>query len=203
MPFSRKTNRAILICGFALTASAFGIASVLFVSVVQKSKQIGILKSMGARDSQILLVFTLEGLGIALVGSVVGVAMALVILRVLENVPQAVRVGKEDKLFNIIYDPAIFAQACFAAIIATLLAALLPAYRASRMNPVEVIRAHKGRGMRDEGKPLPCPFSRRSRSVFLIPRPHPSSLPSPIVQTIALKKLTASAGRTRWRFCTA
>ena len=65
--FKSQDSSRIMICTFALLASAFGIASVLIVSVIQKSKQIGILKSMGAKDRQILLVFTLEGLGIALV----------------------------------------------------------------------------------------------------------------------------------------
>jgi lipoprotein-releasing system permease protein len=138
--FQSQNSTRIMICGFALMASAFGIASVLIVSVVQKSKQIGILKSMGARDSQILITFTLEGLFIALLGSAVGCFVGFLLLKSLENIPQAARFGKADKLFNIIYDPSIFLSACAAAIIATLFAAILPARRASTMNPVEVIR---------------------------------------------------------------
>ena len=138
--FRSQDATRIMLCGFALMASAFGIASVLIVSVVQKSRQIGILKSMGAKDNQILLTFTLEGLGIALLGSAVGCLLGFMILKSLESIPQAARFGKADKLFNIIYDPNIFLGACAAAIIATLFAAILPARRAARMNPVEVIR---------------------------------------------------------------
>ena len=129
-----------MICGFVLLASAFAIASVLIVSVIQKQKQIGILKSMGARDKQILIVFTLEGLGVAVAGALVGCLWGYLILRALENIPQAARFGKVDKLFTIIYDPTIFGGAAAAAIIATLIAAILPASRASKLNPVEVIR---------------------------------------------------------------
>ena len=129
-----------MICTFVLLASAFAIASVLIVSVIQKQKQIGILKSMGARDKQILIVFTLEGLGVAFAGAFVGCVWGYFILRALENIPQAARFGKVDKLFNIIYDPVIFGGAAAAAIIATLIAAILPASRASKLNPVEVIR---------------------------------------------------------------
>jgi len=56
-----QTASAYLISAFSLAASAFAIASILIVSVLQKSKQIGILKSMGARHSQILRAFILDG----------------------------------------------------------------------------------------------------------------------------------------------
>jgi lipoprotein-releasing system permease protein len=138
--FRSQDQSRLMISGFALLASSFGIASVLIVSVVQKSRQIGILKSMGARDRQILIVFTLEGLGIALVGCVVGSLLGLVMLNALSRIPQAARFGKSDKLFSIAYDPQIFLGACGAAVAATLIAAILPARRAARMSPVEVIR---------------------------------------------------------------
>jgi lipoprotein-releasing system permease protein len=112
----------------------------LIVSVIQKSKQIGILKAIGARDYQILWVFTIEGLGVAVAGSIVGCIWALLLLRALADIPQAARFGKADKLFNIIYDPVIFGGAVAATILATLIAAILPARRASRLSPVEVIR---------------------------------------------------------------
>jgi lipoprotein-releasing system permease protein len=138
--FRSQDSTRIMLAGFALMASAFGIASVLIVSVVQKSKQIGILKSVGARDDQILTVFTLEGLFISLLGSALGCLTGYLFLSVLAQIPQEARFGKTDKLFNIVYDPTIFIQACVAAIIATLLASWLPARRAARMNPVDVIR---------------------------------------------------------------
>jgi len=135
-----QNSTRLMICAFVLLASAFAIASVLIVSVIQKSRQIGILKAIGARDRQILTVFTLEGLGVAIAGSAVGCLWALGILRLLADIPQAARFGKADKLFNIIYDPMIFGGAVGATLAATLLAAWLPARRASRLNPVEVIR---------------------------------------------------------------
>ncbi len=135
-----QNSTKVMICAFVLLASAFAIASVLIVSVIQKSKQIGILKAIGARDYQILWVFTIEGLGVAVAGSIVGCFWALLLLRALADIPQAARFGKADKLFNIIYDPVIFGGAVAATILATLIAAILPARRASRLSPVEVIR---------------------------------------------------------------
>ena len=73
-------------------------------------------------------------------GSLVGSFWGYLILRALENIPQAARFGKVDKLFSIIYEPSIFLGASGAAILATLIAAILPARRAAKLSPVEVIR---------------------------------------------------------------
>lgn len=129
-----------MICAFALLASSFAIASVLIVSVIQKNKQIGILKSMGARDAQILWVFTLEGLGVALLGSLVGSGVGYVLVAFVKGLREPARFGRSNFLLDIVFDPNVFLGACAAAVLATLLAAFLPAWRAARMNPVDAIR---------------------------------------------------------------
>jgi lipoprotein-releasing system permease protein len=137
-----QTASAYLISGFSLVASAFAIASILIVSVLQKSKQIGILKSMGARQRQILRAFVLEGLGIALVGSSAGAAVGISIVYLLSLIEQPVtRVGQPpEQLFPVAILPFYIALTMLAATAATVLAALLPARRAARLNPVDVIR---------------------------------------------------------------
>jgi lipoprotein-releasing system permease protein len=137
-----QTASAYLISAFSLAASAFAIASILIVSVLQKSKQIGILKSMGARRSQIRRAFVLEGLGIALVGSGAGAAVGISIVYLLSLIAQPVtRVGQPpEQLFPVAILPFYIALAMLAATVATVLAAWLPARRAARLNPVDVIR---------------------------------------------------------------
>lgn len=138
--FRAQDQSRRMISAFSLLASAFGIASVLIVSVLRKSKEIGILKSMGARDAQIMAVFTLQGLFVAVLGAVAGCGAGFALLKVLSGVKQVARFGKSDQLFPIAFEPSIFLWASAAAIASTLVAALLPARRASRMNPVEVLR---------------------------------------------------------------
>jgi len=137
-----QTASAYLISAFSLAASAFAIASILIVSVLQKSKQIGILKSIGARRSQILRAFILEGFGIALAGSGVGAAVGMCIVYLLSLIEQPItRVGQPpEQLFPVAILPWYITLAMLAAIGATVLAAWLPARRAARVNPVEVIR---------------------------------------------------------------
>ena len=137
--FAAQNGTRLMISFFSLAASAFGISSVLIVSVFQRSRQIGILKSMGAKDNQILRVFALQGLFISVIGAVVGAGGGYSLIVFLSGFKQVARFGKSDQLFPAILDPKVFATAMLAAIIATLLAALLPALKAARTNPVDVI----------------------------------------------------------------
>lgn len=133
---------AYIISAFSLVASAFAIAAILIVSVLRKAKQIGILKSMGARRAQIRRIFVLEGLGIAIMGSTSGAAIALALLRLLMLIEQPVRYAgeKPQSLFPIVILPLYVAIAMIAAILTTVFAAWLPARNAANLNPVEVMR---------------------------------------------------------------
>ncbi|HEX7159516.1 MAG TPA: FtsX-like permease family protein [Edaphobacter sp.] len=133
---------AYLISGFSLIASSFAIASVLIVSVMQKSKQIGILKSIGATRRQILRVFTLEGLAIALAGSVGGAVLGTLLVYLISLPRQRIaRPGHEpDQLFPVAVLPVYIIGAVVSAILATVIASWFPAQRAAKMNPVDVMR---------------------------------------------------------------
>jgi lipoprotein-releasing system permease protein len=131
-----------IISAFSLIASSFAIASVLVVSVLQKSKQIGILKSMGARRHQILRIFVLEGLGVALVGSVLGALLGTSLVYLLSLLRQPVtQAGQAPQpLLPVAVLPGYIALAMFVAIASAVMAAWLPARRAACLHPVEVIR---------------------------------------------------------------
>lgn len=137
-----QSAAAYLTSAFSLIASSFAIASILIVSVLQKAKQIGILKAMGARRRQIQTIFVLEGLGVALLGSVVGGLGGSAIIVGLSLIQQPIRrVGQTpEQLFPVAILPFYIALAIGAAIAATVIAAYLPARRAASLNPVEVMR---------------------------------------------------------------
>jgi lipoprotein-releasing system permease protein len=128
-------NTAIRI--FVGLSVAFGIASVLVVSVVQKSKEIGILRAMGASQGQIMRVFLLQGgiLGLAgsLFGSITG-AGALIVWQSYARNPDG------TALFPLILEPNLFLGSAFLATITGLAAALAPALRGARLDPVVAIR---------------------------------------------------------------
>jgi lipoprotein-releasing system permease protein len=128
-------NRAIQF--FVGLAVALGIASVLVVSVVQRSKEIGILRAMGASRGQILRIFLLQGAIVGLLGSVVGSALGagfVQLWRIFARNPDG------TPFFVITLAPGLFLIAGLVATLTGLLAALMPAISASRLNPVEAIR---------------------------------------------------------------
>jgi lipoprotein-releasing system permease protein len=122
---------------FVGLAIAFGIAAVLIVSVVQKSREIGILRAMGGSRGQILRVFLLQGAVLGLLGSLIGSAigaLAIVLWGVLLKNPDG------TPLFPLDLDPKLFAATAVLATLSGLLAAYFPALRGARVDPVVAIR---------------------------------------------------------------
>jgi len=114
-----------------------GIASVLVVSVVQRSREIGILRAMGARRGQILRVFLIQGGVLGLLGSFIGSALAAGALVGFHAVS---RQADGSELFPLILDPLLFLAAAVLAALTGILAAFSPSMRAARMDPVVAIR---------------------------------------------------------------
>ena len=133
---------AYLVSGFSLVASGFAIASILVVSVVQKGRQIGILKGIGATSRQIMETFLLEGLFISLIGAVSGAAIASALIIFLGGLRQpATRPGGiGEALFPSDLTWQLVAVAIASAVVTTVFAAALPARRAALLDPVEVLR---------------------------------------------------------------
>jgi lipoprotein-releasing system permease protein len=116
---------------------AFGIASVLVVSVVQKSREIGILRAMGISRSQILRIFLIQGGLLGLLGSLGGAALGLAAL---ELWLRYARNADGTPLFALVMEPGLFVAAVLLATATGLAAAFAPALRAARLDPVVAIR---------------------------------------------------------------
>ncbi|TWG93149.1 lipoprotein-releasing system permease protein [Luteimonas sp. J16] len=121
-----------MISFFVAMSVALGIASVLAVSVAQRTREIGILRAMGTRRRQLLRVFLVQGAVLGLIGSAIGALAGLGLVWVFN------RFG--PGLFVIPLPPALIPAAMAIATIAGMGAALAPAWRASRLDPVEAIR---------------------------------------------------------------
>jgi lipoprotein-releasing system permease protein len=122
---------------FVALSVAFGIASVLVVSVVQKSREIGILRAMGITRGQVLRLFLLQGgllgLGGALVGSALGAASLMAWQRFVRN-------ADGSAMFPLTFTPALFLWALLLAMATGTIAAVAPALRAARLDPEQAIR---------------------------------------------------------------
>jgi len=116
---------------------AFGIASVLVVSVVQRSKEIGILRAMGITRSQVMRIFLLQGGLLGLSGAIAGCFIGDLFLQVWL---QWARAPDGTPLFSVNLEAVMLAEALALATLSGLLAALAPALRAARLDPVVAIR---------------------------------------------------------------
>jgi lipoprotein-releasing system permease protein len=127
-----------LIRGFVVAIVALGISSVLVVSVVQKQREIGILRAMGAGRRQIMAVFLLQGALMGVLGSALGAVLAyglLVLFSHIFNAPDG------SAMYVAELDVTLMLAASVLATGVGVLAALMPARRAARMDPVQAIRA--------------------------------------------------------------
>jgi lipoprotein-releasing system permease protein len=111
---------------------AFGIASVLSVSVVQRTREIGILRAMGASRSQVLRVFLIQGALFGLGGSFFGVAAAFLLVWVFNTLGPG--------LFYITIAGRLVMFALLLATVVGVLAAAVPSRRAAALDPAVAIR---------------------------------------------------------------
>ena len=126
-----------VIRGVVAAVVVLGIASVLVVSVVQKQREIGILRAMGATRGQILRVFLLQGAVVGALGSVLGVLLAMLLVWLFTTLA----VGPDGQpMFVIHLPPGTAAYTALLATVCGVLAALAPARRAARMDPAQAIR---------------------------------------------------------------
>ncbi len=137
-----QNSAAAIIQAMTLLASAFGVASVMIVFVVQKSRDIGILKSMGATSKQIQRVFMLEGLGIGIGGALLGSALGTGLCFLAANIvlPGRTFGGQPASIVPMKWDMIYVLGASAVAVVVGLLSSVVPARRAAQLNPVEAIR---------------------------------------------------------------
>lgn len=122
---------------FVLLSVLLGISSVLAVSVVQKSKQIGILKAMGIKDKTASLIFLFQGLLLGIIGSVLGTVSGISLTYVFSNF---VTNADGTPLVSFYLDYRFIAISVLIAILSATIAALIPARKSSKLNPIEVIK---------------------------------------------------------------
>jgi putative ABC transport system permease protein len=109
----------------------FGVANIMFVTVKERTTQIGLKKAIGARRSMILSEFLLESAFLCIIGGIIGLLLVFGLTRLISVLFD----------FPLFLSPSIIALALLICIIAGVLAGIIPALQAARMNPVVAIRS--------------------------------------------------------------
>ncbi|MDA0945515.1 MAG: hypothetical protein RLZZ314_1242 [Bacteroidota bacterium] len=131
--FSNLAMGGWFIAIFAILVGCFSIANIMFVSVRERTKIIGVQKAIGAKNSFILIQFLFEAVTLCVFGAL----MALVAIQLLVWIVNAVDVGLTLQI-----QPSRVLLALGVAVTSGLIAGIAPARQASRMPPVEAMRAH-------------------------------------------------------------
>ncbi|MFL5377244.1 MAG: FtsX-like permease family protein, partial [Myxococcales bacterium] len=130
-----------IILTFIVLVACFNILSTLIMLVLEKTKEISILKSMGARDSSVMKIFVLEGLVIGAIGTAMGLLLGLASCSFIERFglqldPDVYYISN----LPVNVDSGQFVMVAFVAVALAYLATLYPATKASRLSPVDGLR---------------------------------------------------------------
>ena len=133
-----------------IAVAGFGILATFFMIVVEKTRDIGILKSLGASARGIMGIFLAYGLTLGIVGSGVGCVIGLLFVRYINSIRCVVEALTGQKVFDpsiyyfykipTIVDPFTVAWIVVGALLIAVLASVLPALRAATLHPVEALR---------------------------------------------------------------
>jgi putative ABC transport system permease protein len=129
----------VALLGLALVAlllACLGIANTMYTAVLERTKEIGVLKALGGRSRDVLLIFVAEAAVIGLAGGLVGILVA-VGNAVVDRITQSVTSSGFDVFRT---DFAVVGIALLLAIVLSTVSGLLPALRAARQDPVRALR---------------------------------------------------------------
>jgi putative ABC transport system permease protein len=120
-----------MITGLALFVGAIGIMNITFVSVKERTKEIGTRKALGARRRTILLQFLIESMSISLVGGVFGVGLTFAVGALLSATMPALPIA---------FSPALVLVSLLVSVATGIISGFAPAVGASRLDPVVALR---------------------------------------------------------------
>ncbi len=119
----------IVITGISLFVGGVGVMNIMFVSVTERTREIGIRKAIGARKRAILVQFLFESAAICLIGGLMGLLLATVVTEIINRTLMPASIS-----------PGIVVVALLVSSLTGIAAGVVPAYRASRLDPIDALR---------------------------------------------------------------
>jgi putative ABC transport system permease protein len=128
------------IAAVSLIVGAVGIANTMFTSVLEKTKEIGIMKAIGARNFDIMLIFLLNSALVGLAGGIMGILLGSAISSFLPNVISRLPGLSGGGGLTTVIPTSLLVEAIVVSVLIGMIAGAIPAYRASKLKPVDALR---------------------------------------------------------------
>ncbi|MEM4368034.1 MAG: ABC transporter permease [Candidatus Anstonellales archaeon] len=117
------------IASISLVVGAIGISNTMFSAVLERTREIGILKAIGAKESDIYLLFLLEGCIISAIGGIIGIVVSIILGQIFKSFNVAYSLGMDLMVISVVFSFLI-----------GILASIIPARNAARLSAVEALR---------------------------------------------------------------
>lgn len=130
---------------FVILVAGFGVANVLITNVLEKGRDIAIMKSLGFKKGEITWIYLIQGLIVALVGSAIGCLLGYILIEIMSSIPMASSSASAIRTNRLMMgkSPVYFIGASFFALVVSLIAAIGPSRSAAKVNPVEILRGER------------------------------------------------------------
>ncbi|MGD0644053.1 MAG: ABC transporter permease [Candidatus Bathyarchaeia archaeon] len=128
------------IAAISLLVAGIGIMNIMIVSLIERTREIGILKALGMKSRTVLTIFLGESVIIGLIGAFVGIALGWILANVVARVLASGAFGGNGFRVTPLLTPEVFLGALGFGIGVSVIFALYPAWRASKLKPVEALR---------------------------------------------------------------
>lgn len=129
------------IAAVSLIVGAVGIANTMFTSVLEKTKEIGIMKAIGAKNTYIMMTFTFNAGMVGMVGGLIGITIGTIISKLLPQLGLQYMGGPSaGNALQTVITTKLLVYALLLSIIIGIIAGIIPAYKASKLKPVDALR---------------------------------------------------------------
>ena len=128
------------IAAISLLVAGVGIMNIMIVSLIERTREIGILKALGMKSRTVLTVFLGESIIIGLIGALVGIVLGWIIANVTTHILASGFFGGSSFQVTPLLTPEVFAGALGFGVGVSVIFALYPAWRASKLRPVDALR---------------------------------------------------------------
>ncbi len=135
---STVSSFLLALAAVSLIVGAIGIANTMFTSVLEKTKEIGIMKAIGARNHDIMLIFLFNAALIGLIGGILGIILGSLLSGMLPMLMGGVQIGRGGLVGVVTLNSVIMALGVSIGV--GIIAGIIPAYQASKLKPVDALR---------------------------------------------------------------